>query len=73
MALEVEDSGAGIAAEHRPRLFEPYFSTKTSGTGLGLAIVKRIVDDLGGSVTFESQPGQGSRFRVWCPLMPPAA
>ncbi len=71
VALEVADSGAGIAPEHRVRLFEPYFSTKTSGTGLGLAIVKRIVDDLGGSVSFESQPGRGSLFRVWCPLTPP--
>lgn len=73
VALEVEDSGSGIAPEHRTRLFEPYFSTKTAGTGLGLAIVKRIVDDLGGSVSFESQPGRGSLFRVWCPLTPPGA
>jgi signal transduction histidine kinase len=65
--LEIEDTGQGIAAEHRALLFEPTFSTKTSGTGLGLAIVKRIVDDLGGTVTFESHPGRGSTFRVWLP------
>jgi signal transduction histidine kinase len=72
VAVEVEDTGQGIAAEHRALLFEPTFSTKTSGTGLGLAIVKRIVDDLGGTITVDSRPGAGSTFRVWCPLLPRA-
>ena len=65
--LSVADTGVGIPEEHRDRLFEPHFSTKTSGTGLGLAIVSRIVQDMGGQVAFESRPGGGARFMVWLP------
>lgn len=67
--LEVEDSGAGIPEEVRPRLFEPFFSTKEDGgTGLGLAISRRIVEEQGGSI--EAVPGEerGTLFRVRLPF-----
>jgi signal transduction histidine kinase/ligand-binding sensor domain-containing protein len=67
-SLRVEDTGVGIASEHRPRLFEPFFSTKPdSGTGLGLAMVARLVALYGGSVRVESEPGQGTSFTVSLP------
>ena len=72
VVLEVHDTGQGIPAEHRDRVFEPTFSTKTSGTGLGLAIVKRIVDDHGGEVGFAPRPGGGTTFSVWLPAAPQA-
>jgi signal transduction histidine kinase/HAMP domain-containing protein len=65
--IEVEDNGPGIPAEIRPRLFEPYFSTKTSGTGLGLSIVNKIVDGSGGSIEVTSEEGKGTCFRIHLP------
>ncbi|MCI0585784.1 MAG: ATP-binding protein [Planctomycetes bacterium] len=66
--LRVEDDGPGIPEEVRARLFEPYFSTKTTGTGLGLAICRRIVADLGGTIALEPRPGRGTSARVTIPL-----
>jgi histidine kinase len=66
--VRVEDTGAGIAPQHRSRLFEPFFSTKPdSGTGLGLAMVARLVSLYGGTVSVESEPGQGAAFTVSLP------
>lgn len=56
--LSITDSGPGIPAEARPRVFEPFFTTKTGGIGLGLAVSKRLVDDHGGSLTFDGTPGR---------------
>ena len=64
----IGDTGTGLDPEARRRLFEPYFSTKSSGTGLGLAIVKRSVEAHGGSVEVDSSPGEGSRFHILLPL-----
>ena len=59
--MEIRDSGPGIAEEVRQRLFEPYFTTRTSGTGLGLAICKRVIDELGGEIRLEAVPeGEGT-------------
>jgi nitrogen fixation/metabolism regulation signal transduction histidine kinase len=67
-ALIVEDDGPGISADHRPRIFDPYFTTKTDGTGLGLAIVKKIVVEHGGSVSVEaSERLRGAMFVVRLP------
>jgi signal transduction histidine kinase len=66
--VTVRDTGCGIAPENAPRLFQPYFTTKKHGTGLGLFVTRRLVTDHGGSVAFESVPGQGTTFRVWLPL-----
>ena len=66
--VRVSDTGVGIDAEHLPKIFEPYFSTKETGTGLGLAIVKKAVDEHDGSVRVESKPGEGTTFTVELPI-----
>lgn len=64
--FECRDTGAGIAAEHLPRLFEPFFTTKTldRGTGLGLYVSQSLARAMGGEITVESKIGEGSVFRV---------
>lgn len=66
--MEVADNGPGIPPSHRPRLFEPYFSTKETGIGLGLTIVKSIVMDHGGYVRVLDNEPQGTRFVIELPL-----
>jgi signal transduction histidine kinase len=68
--IRFADSGCGIEAEHLDRIFEPFFTTRSDqgGTGLGLAVSFRIIEVHGGSLTVESQPGQGSTFIVRLPL-----
>ncbi len=68
--VTVRDNGCGIAPEQAARLFQPYVTTKKHGTGLGLFVTRRLVTDHGGSVTFESRPGQGTTFRVRLPVEP---
>jgi NtrC-family two-component system sensor histidine kinase KinB len=62
----VTDTGTGIASQHLPRVFEPFFRVpgrkKETGAGLGLAIVKEIVEAHGGTIGVESQEGKGSSF-----------
>jgi signal transduction histidine kinase len=65
--VEISDTGSGIAPEVRERIFEPFFTTKAKGTGLGLALVKRIVESHSGRLALESQPGQGTTFRLFLP------
>jgi two-component system nitrogen regulation sensor histidine kinase NtrY len=65
--LTVADTGHGIAPEDKPRLFEPYFSTKKSGTGLGLAIVTTIVADHGGFIRFKDNEPKGTVFIIEFP------
>ncbi|RMH60780.1 MAG: sensor histidine kinase, partial [Bacteroidetes bacterium] len=64
----VRDTGSGIPADLRSRIFEPNFSTKTSGTGLGLAIVKKSVEELHGEIDFETEEQSGTIFRIRLPL-----
>jgi signal transduction histidine kinase len=66
--ITVRDNGSGIRSEHAALLFQPYFTTKKHGTGLGLFVTQRMVADHGGTVVFESLPGQGTIFRVCLPL-----
>jgi CheY-like chemotaxis protein/anti-sigma regulatory factor (Ser/Thr protein kinase) len=68
--IEVCDTGSGIAPEHLSRIFDPFFTTKPVGlgTGLGLAICRRLVADMGGEITADSNPGGGARFRVVLPV-----
>jgi len=65
--IDVRDDGRGIDPASMDRIFEPSFTTRTRGTGLGLPIVKRIVDDLGGTVEIESEPGNGTRVTLRLP------
>jgi signal transduction histidine kinase len=70
VVLEVRDSGPGVPADALPRLFEPFFSLKTTGTGLGLAIVKRTVEAHGGRVEARAAVGRGLLLRVELPAAP---
>jgi two-component system nitrogen regulation sensor histidine kinase NtrY len=65
--ISIADSGPGITPEDKPRLFEPYFSTKKSGTGLGLAIVSSIVTDHGGYIRVRDNVPHGAVFVVELP------
>ncbi len=66
IAVSVSDTGAGISADHLPRLFDPFFTTKPvgEGTGLGLSICQGIIHGLGGEIRVQSRVGAGSRFEV---------
>jgi len=66
--ITVADSGPGVPAEAKEKLFLPYFSTKERGTGLGLAIVSRIVSEHQGSIRVEDNQPTGSRFIIELPL-----
>jgi nitrogen fixation/metabolism regulation signal transduction histidine kinase len=67
------DNGPGIAPEHMARVFDPYFTTRSSGTGLGLALTKSIVVMHEGSIEVESPPAGGAAFTVTLPLGGPQA
>jgi len=73
VAVEVADTGHGIAPEMLVRIFDPFFTTKDQGQGfgLGLAISYTLAEALGGSLTVESKLGAGSRFRLWIPRRAP--
>ena len=67
VVIMVEDTGVGIPEEVRSKLFTPLFTTKSKGQGFGLAVIKRMTEALGGSVTFESEVGKGTKFVVRFP------
>jgi len=76
LQVEVTDTGIGIAPEHQAVLFQPFTQADTTstrvygGTGLGLTITRRLVEMLGGSISFESELDKGSTFRVTIPTGP---
>lgn len=65
--IAVADNGVGMSRETAGRVFEPLFSTKAFGVGLGMPLVKRIVEQHGGSVLIESEPGAGTRVSIVLP------
>lgn len=67
LRIEVADNGRGILAEHKSRLFEPYFSTKKHGTGLGLVITNTIINDHKGSIQILDNRPRGTRFIIELP------
>ena len=67
--ITVKDNGTGILKQDYDRIFEPKFTTKSSGMGLGLAIIKNIIENYNGSITFQSQIGNGTKFTVTLPII----
>ena len=67
VSISVEDTGGGIPDHIKPKLFTPLFTTKAKGQGFGLAAVKRIMEALDGTVTFESEVGNGTKFNLTLP------
>jgi len=69
--IEVADTGCGMSAEVQKRIFEPFYTTKPvgKGTGLGLSLSFSIVQKHKGQIKVHSEPGKGSAFRVWIPIM----
>ena len=76
VALWIEDSGAGIAAEHQGRVFDRFYRVDPGrtrgegGAGLGLSIVRAIAESHGGQVSLASEPGKGARFEATFPKEP---
>jgi len=64
----IEDTGIGVSRENLQKLFDPFFSTKTTGLGLGLAMTRRVVEEHGGKVDFQSTEGKGSTITISLPL-----
>jgi signal transduction histidine kinase len=76
VSVKVSDSGTGILQENLPRIYDPFFSTKTGpqsgqrrGTGLGLAVTYGIIQEHAGKIRVESSPGEGTTFYLDFPLM----
>ena len=67
-AIEIEDSGPGIARGEIERIFQPFYTTKAKGTGLGLAIALRVVEAHGGDIAVENVEPHGCRFTFLLPL-----
>lgn len=68
VTITIADDGPGIPPEVQQRIFEPFFTTKAKGTGLGLSVARRIIEEHHGSISAESQPGQGTRFTIKLPV-----
>jgi len=71
LQLEISDTGHGMDQAIRERIFEPYFTTKDKdeGTGMGLSIVHGLVSGMGGHITVYSEPGRGTTFHVYLPVI----
>jgi len=67
VVVEITDNGEGISAEARPKILQPFFTTKPTGTGLGLVIVKKIMDLHGGKIEIDTAPGRGTAVRLVIP------
>ncbi|MGA9566158.1 MAG: ATP-binding protein [Candidatus Korobacteraceae bacterium] len=67
VAIVIADEGKGIAPEHLPNIFRPFFTTKGHGTGLGLSLARRMVESHGGTISVVSTPGRGTQFTVLLP------
>jgi two-component system nitrogen regulation sensor histidine kinase NtrY len=68
--IEVADTGPGIPAQDKSRVFEPYYTTKKGGTGLGLAIVSSVISDHQGDIRLFDNKPTGARFVITLPQHP---
>ena len=68
VVIQVSDTGDGISRENLSKIFEPYFTTKSTGTGLGLAIAHNIIEAMGGKITVESDKEMGTTFSIRVPF-----
>jgi two-component system sensor histidine kinase HydH len=66
--IQISDTGCGIDQDDLTKIFDPYYTTKTSGTGLGLAIAHNIVEAMGGTISVASKLGRGTTFRLVFPI-----
>jgi signal transduction histidine kinase len=71
--IAVEDNGPGIPAEQAAKVFDPFFTTKFAGTGLGLSIARSLVEQHGGTLELETEPGKGTTFYLVLPSSDQAA
>jgi len=69
--IQVTDTGRGISSDALPRIFKPFFTTRSEGTGLGLSLAVGIVQAHGGQMDVSSTPGKGTQFKVWLPIQRP--
>ncbi|MDR3191515.1 MAG: HAMP domain-containing histidine kinase [Treponema sp.] len=67
--IEIADQGRGIGQENLKRIFDPFFTSKSTGTGIGLSICKRFVEAIGGSITLENREGGGTLARLTIPAL----
>lgn len=69
--MSIQDTGIGIPKQDQTRIFDPFFTSITPrGSGLGLSISYGIIEKHGGRIDFESEPGKGSTFSVYLPILP---
>jgi signal transduction histidine kinase len=71
--IRVADTGHGMPADVREKIFEAFYTTKAEGTGIGLSMVASIVERHGGRIEVDSEPGRGTEFRVFLPRVPASA
>lgn len=67
LRLDISDTGAGMGEEQAKKIFEPFYTTKPQGLGLGMPFAKKIVAQHGGTISFDSRPGEGTTIRVELP------
>jgi two-component system sporulation sensor kinase A len=68
LQITFSDTGVGIPTDVLPRIFDPFYSTKPENLGLGLSTCRDILQEHGGRISVESQPGDGARFEIWLPI-----
>lgn len=69
LQITVRDNGSGIPAAIKDHIFEPFVTSRPQGIGLGLAVVKSVIEKFGGEITFSTQPGNGTEFRILLPVL----